>query len=93
MRSRYSSPYVVYNGKIAIIENALHFLKNSYKTKYLFPKEVIKDKIKKGEMIVVKDSERYGKSSLLDYESLRPTVKMTLKINYGLPPKIINEYN
>ncbi|MDI6051177.1 hypothetical protein QLS31_15215 [Flavobacterium sp. XS2P24] len=89
MRSQYSSPYVVYNGKIAILENALHFIKKR-KGKDVFTISVIKEKIEIGEMIIVKKSEK-RKCALLDYDSLRPTVKMTLKLKYGFPPKIINE--
>jgi len=90
MLTKYCSPYVVYKGKIAIKDRALYFIRNR-KDKILFSKEVIKRKVEKGEMTRVKDSEKYGKCGLLDYDSLRPTVKMRLKFQYGFPPKIVNE--
>jgi hypothetical protein len=84
------NPYVVYNGKLAIKDNSVGWLRNA-KDKLLYSKEVIKNKIESGEIIRVKNSERYGKCGLFDYDSLGTSLKMRLKIKYGLPPKIINE--
>jgi hypothetical protein len=83
------NPWVIYNGKLTIKDSALSLIE-SRKGGYLFPEKVIKEKIDKGEIIRVLNSSK-GKYGLLDYNSLRPTLKEILIRKHGLPPKIINK--
>ena len=86
------SPYLVYNGQLAVRSFDLMKLLTN-KNKLIFPQKEYLEQINSGRLVLLKEINKQNskKEGYIKYKNLSAYVKRRLILKYGRPPQVINE--